>query len=70
MNKFSLSVVISFQPNFLRRDSTSEEVIPWRMSAVSHSSGTVVSCPSTAAASPFFQNCGDCQYFEDLNGMF
>lgn len=53
-NKFSFSVTISFQPNFLRRSSTCWLVIPCLMSASSHSSGTV---KFWGPAVSFFQNC-------------
>lgn len=58
MNRFSFSVVISFQPKRLRRDSTSLLEIPCLMSASSHSSGTTPGSPPVALEElPERQNC-------------
>ena len=48
MNRFSFSVMISFQPNRFRRDSTSLLPMPCLMSASSHSSGTTPVSSSAA----------------------
>lgn len=54
-NMFSFSVLISFHPNFRRRDSTSLLLTPCLMSVSSHSSGTVNS--SSLGPELLAQNC-------------